>query len=179
LKPEFILDQNLRFVPIDPDALRKYVAELAQKAKQTSDVQEQVALQGELGVYLRSLDLFDEAMAVLSSALQKIKEHNLGLRIEIQNRIRLAHVYQEAKQYQLSDSLFLQVVEICRTVPEVESFLHFALQHSGKNEFDQGRYATALHFFEEALAIRLRSSAPADQIESTRAAIARVKELIV
>lgn len=178
MKPEFILTQNLRFIPKDPKALENYIAELAEKVKVTQDISEQVSLQGEIGVYLRSLDLFDEAANILQSVRQKIKENNLGLRKEIQNEIRLAHVFQEAKQFEKSNLLFDEVIEKCRTLPDATSLLHFALQHAGKNEFDQGRYSSALNFFEEALSIRIKESAPPDQIDSTRAAIARVKEVL-
>lgn len=178
VKPEFILTQNLRFVPKDPKALESHIAELAEKVKIAQDISEQVNLQGEIGVYLRSLDLFDEAANILQIVLLKIKENNLGLRKEVQNKIRLAHVFQEAKQFKKSNALFSEILEICRTDSEVVTMLHFALQHAGKNEFDQGHLTYALEYFEEALAIRIRDSAPNDQLESTRAALSRVKELI-
>jgi len=77
LKSEFILTQNLRFVPKDPKALENYIAELTQKVKDTHDISEQVSLQEEIGVYLRSLDLFDEAADLLQEVLLKIKKNNL------------------------------------------------------------------------------------------------------
>jgi len=178
MKPEFILTENLRFIPKDPMALKKYIDELKDRAKSTQDISEQVSLHGEIGVYLRSLGLFEEAQAVLQNVIKVIEKNKLGVRKEIQNKIRLAHVFQEAKQFQQSNHLFSEVIKTCRSIEEAFPLLHFALQHAGKNEFDQEKYATALENFEEALSLRLSVEAPLDQIESTQAAIARTKQLM-
>ncbi|MGZ3775573.1 MAG: tetratricopeptide repeat protein [Pseudobdellovibrionaceae bacterium] len=155
-----------------------YIAQLKDSLKTSKDLAERVNLQGEIGVYLRSLDQFVEAEAFLQEALQLIKENGLGVRKEIQSKIRLAHVFQEAKQFKKSDSLFCETLKICQTDSKAAPLLHFALQHAGKNEFDQGNLLPALQYFEEALSIRLRDSAPSDQRDSTQTAIARVKEVL-
>jgi tetratricopeptide (TPR) repeat protein len=51
----------------------------------------------------------------------------------------------------------------------------FGRQHFGKSRFDEGRYAEALELFERALAIRLTNGAPADQLASSRQAIAATR----
>lgn len=178
MKPEFVLTENLRFIPKDPRALKKYIDELKYQAKNTQDISERVSLQGEIGVCLRSLDLFEEAQAILQNVIEIIEKNNLGLRKVIQNKIRLAHVFQETKQFQQSNSLFSEVIQTCRSTDDASPLLHFALQHAGKNEFDQGKYAVALENFEEALSLRLSIAAPLDQVESTQAAIARTKQLM-
>lgn len=177
-KSEFILTESLRYIPKDPVTLRKHIEELKDRVKNAQDISEYVRLQGEIGVYLRSLDLFEEAQTVLQHVIDIIAKNKLGLRKEIQNKIRLAHVFQEAKKFQQSNLLFSEVVQTCRSIEEASPLLHFALQHAGKNEFDQGKYAEALENFEEALSLRQAQSAPSDQIQSTQAAIARTKQLM-
>ncbi|MGZ3805842.1 MAG: GNAT family N-acetyltransferase [Pseudobdellovibrionaceae bacterium] len=178
MKPEFVLTKNLRFIPKDRESLEIYIVQLKNKLKASQDLSERVNLQGELGVHLRALDLFDEAEAALQEVIEIIKENGLGLRKEIQNKIRLAHVFQEAKKFKQSNLLFVEIIRLCRTVDELNPLFHFALQHAGKNEFDQGKYSSALQHFEETLSLRLKELVPLDQIESTRTALARTKEVI-
>lgn len=127
---------------------------------------------------MRSLDLFEEAESSIKTALQLIFENNLGIGKETQNKIRLAHVYQEKKDFKQSSALFDEIIKTCRTNPSAEPLLHFALQHAGKNYFDQGQYQKARDFFEETLKIRKTISAPQDQLESTQMALNRVYELM-
>lgn len=159
-------------------ALERSVRELKVQLLLTQNIREQVSLLGQMGVYLRSLDLFDEAETALQQALQKVAQHKLGLRKEIQNKIRLAHVYQEAKKFRQSNSLFNEILNFCKKVEAAAPLLHFALQHSGKNQFDQGQYLVAFQAFEETLELRTKNSAPPDQLESTQSALLRLKEVM-
>lgn len=52
------------------------------------------------------------------------------------------------------------------------AYAYFAHQHLGKSLFDQGRLSEALDHFRAALRQRLDHDAPADQVASTRQAIA-------
>lgn len=178
MKPEFVLNKDLRFIPKDPESLRLHIEGLKRDLERAQDLNKQVSLLGDIGVYLRSLDLFDEAESSIKKALQLIAENKMGISKEIQNKIRLAHVYQEKMDFKLSSSLFDEIIKTCRTSSEAESYLHFALQHAGKNCFDQGQYQKARDFFEETLKIRKAISAPQDQLESTQMALDRVCELM-
>lgn len=177
-KPEFVLDENLRFVPKDPAALQNYVGSLKSDLGQIVDSVKRVSLLGEIGVYLRQLDHFEEAENHLQEALNIISDHNLGIAKEIQQKIRLAHVWQEKKYFNKSNQLFAEIIQVCQENIEAGSYLDFALQHVGKNYFDQGQYLLALGYFSEALEIRLKKNSPPDQIESSRAAIRRTQELM-
>jgi tetratricopeptide (TPR) repeat protein len=175
---EKIFDENLRERPSDPVGLREYTKELVQALEGESDPKKRVSLLGELGVHLRSLEDLDDAEKSLLEALQIIKENNLGIGREVQQKIRLAHVYQWKKSFKISDALFTEVIEVCRANSEVSRYLAFALQHSGKNQFDQGKLREALSLFEEALVIRMKENAPEDQLESTKLAVRRTKVLL-
>lgn len=173
---DYYFDENLRDIPTHPEQLKKYVEKLNLDIKSKDSPKDQVRIMGEMGVYLRQLMQLDEAEQILSKALELIETHCLGLKFETQQKIRLAHVYQWNKKFIDSNRLFSEVVQSCRNNPELSGYLAFALQHAGKNLFDQGKFADALSCFEEALQIRVQNNVPKDQIESTQLAIQVTKD---
>lgn len=177
-KPKFRCDENLRDIPGDANYLREYVEHLKLSFESTSTPKEQVRLLGEIGVYLRSLQELDQAQQILCRALDIVFTHRLGMRYEIQQKIRLAHVLQWQRRFHESNKLFDEIIQVCKSSCEVSSYLDFAYQHAGKNSFDQAQYMQALDFFQKALMIRERNSAAKEQIESSRHAIHRVEQLM-
>lgn len=173
-KPEFYFDENLRDVPVDPDGLRLYVSKLQTSLDSTLDVRKRVSLLGEIGVYLRSLNELDKSQSVLEIALEEVNQHHLGIRVEVQQKIRLAHTLQWKKDFKKSTALFDEILNICRSNPDAEFYLDFALQHAGKNYFDQNLYQAAKVAFLEALHLRKQRKAPQDQLESTELALKTV-----
>lgn len=176
-KPEFYLDLNLRFRPEDLAHLNQYIQFLHDGLRALDDPKEVVRAMGELGVNLRSADRFDEAEVMLKKALEIVAEKKLGISQEVQQKLRLAHVYQEQERFSESNGLFQECLDLCEK-EHLDHFYPFALQHHGKNLFDQKRYGEALDFFERALALRIQNKVPQDQIESTRRAVERTKELL-
>lgn len=176
--PEFETDENLRSIPKDPEGLLDHVQEMHESLEAIEDPKKLVSVLGEMGVYLRTLGELDAAEGCLSEALRLIHEKNLGIRAEVQNMIRLAHVLQWRKEFDQSTEIFQQIIEICRSDEEANSYLDFALQHSGKNLFDQKKYPEAYALFEEAYDIRKSKNAPKDQIESTEMALRVTKARI-
>lgn len=179
IKPQFILNENLRFVPEDHTALRNYIEALKTDLAETIDPNKRASLLGEIAVYLRSLNRFQEAETYLFDALGIISSQNLGTAKEVQQKIRLAHVWQENKDFKKSNALFAEVIQVCRENGDANPYFDFALQHAGKNYFDQGQYQLALDYFSEALEIRLKKNSPPDQIESSQAAIRRTQEIML
>lgn len=175
---EIYFDENLRDVPRDPDGFGHYVVEIEASLKEVANPQQQVRLLGELGHHLRVLGDLQKAEQLLRKALQIVHDHKLGLQWEVQQKIRLAHVLQWKREFKASDRLFSEVIAVCRSNSDVDMYLAFALQHAGKNLFDQNKFREALELFEEAMNIRLERRAPQDQIESTELAIKRIKSLL-
>ncbi|MFS4458010.1 hypothetical protein [Bdellovibrio sp. HCB2-146] len=175
---EKYFDENLRDNPKDPEGLRNFSIELEQSLKLTTDPLQRIRFLGELGVHLRTLGDLDRAEQCLRDALKIIQENNLGIKWEIQQKIRLAHVLQWKRSFNESDSLFSEIINTCRSNVDATIYLDFALQHAGKNFFDQNRLREALAFFEETMSLRLKRKAPQDQIESTDLAIKRTKSLL-
>ena len=178
MKPEFYLDENLRFIPKDPSALKSYIEGLKIKLDSEALPLNKVNLMGEIGYYLNCLCKHSEAKKILEKTLKIIDKEHLGLKKRIQNEIRLGHVLQFQKDFKQSNLLFSSIINICSKNNYLEYFLSYAYQHNGKNLFDQKRYQDALDCFQEALKLRLKQNAPKDQVESTRSAIHRTKELI-
>ena len=176
LRPELLYDeQTLRDYSNDPEAVRAFLVDLKTQFEASSDISQQVSLLGEMGVYLRVLGELDTAEAKLQEALRLIEENGLGLKKDVQQKIRLAHVYQWQKNFTKSDAFFVEILSICRSDEDAEVYLDFALQHAGKNFFDQERYAEALECFSKTLTLREGRKAPPDQIESTQQALREVK----
>ncbi len=171
-------DENLRNIPVDPIGMRKYVIEKLGSLSSVKDHGKRVSILGEAGVHLRVLGDLKEAEDVLREALRIVNDEQLGIRREIQQKLRLAHVLQYKQQFKRSNALFDEAIAVCRTNEEAGFYLHFALQHAGKNLFDQNRFTEALELFEEAMEIRLKNDASADLIKSTAMAIARTKALL-
>lgn len=170
-------DDQLRDVPSDPEGLKQYISELDESLQKTSDAKAQVRLLGEMGVHLLSLRELEAAKGKLLEALKIVEENQLGIKLEIQQKIRLAHVLQWQGLYNESNILFQKIIAVCRIDAQAQVYLDFALQHSGKNLFEQKRYLEALVHFEEAMDIRIIRNAPIDQIESTKLAIAKTRSL--
>ncbi len=174
--PNFGYDgQTLREVVQDAEGLRSYIADLETQLQQSKDPVKQASLLGEIGTYLRSLGDLDQAEQKLKSALALIETHALGSQRQAQQMIRLAHVYQWKKDFAQSNALFEQVISLCQEDRYAKAYLDFALQHAGKNFFDQERWSEALVCFQKALELRIEKASPQDQIESTEKAIAETK----
>lgn len=171
-------DNNLRDVCDNLPALEEHVTYLLKIARETLDVTQKIRYLGEAGVYLRILLRLDEAESVLRETLRLVKNNQMELSFEVQQKIRLAHVLQWLKKFDESDALFSQVIEICRTQSAAAMYLSFAYQHAGKNFYDQGRFAEALDFFEQAHQLRSQECAPEDQMKSTELSIQRTHEML-
>lgn len=171
-KPALLTDDDtLHEYAQDPEELSHYIERLKTEIKMAVEPIDKVRRLGETGVYLRSAGRLEEAEIYLLQALAIIETYELGLKIETQQKIRLAHVYQWQKNFTGSDELFEEVLNTCRQHAEADSLLPFALQHAGKNYFDQYKYKKALNCFEEALKLRTERASPSDQIASTERAL--------
>lgn len=174
--PVFKFDERLREIPESQAAFDTYLAYLQKQLTIETRPAEKAALLGELGVQLRCANRLDEAEARLREALKIITTDRLGVRRQVQQNLRLANVLQWQGKFDESTALFEETLATCKGIAEAMPYLDFALHHSGKNLFDQAKYADALGRFEEALVIRKRREAPADQIQSTEQAISETKK---
>lgn len=170
--PVFLIDEEtLREVVQNSEEFNQYIENLRRKMKSVHEPSKKATLLGDIGACLRIAGRLDDAETCLLQALALIETHELGLKLEMQQKIRLAHIYQWQKNFSGSEDLFDEVVETCRQQKEADFYLPFALQHAGKNFFDQHKYRKALSCFEEALKLRTERASPDDQVESAQKAL--------
>jgi tetratricopeptide (TPR) repeat protein len=170
-------DANLRETPHDRSAMERGVAWLARQIINVgSDLHATARLKGMHGVYSRILGQLDSAEASLKSAVE-MSQSVLDARLVYINELRLAHVYQWQGRFELSTPMFEELLVRAEKDRHLGLLLDFAMQHAGKNAFDQGKYAEALSHFAGALALR-RLKNDARLLHSTETAIAVTRERI-
>lgn len=182
-EPSFLIDpQTLRDRPVDEAATRARLSEL--EAAGEEGEAECVPLLRMLGETARACEVGWRVLGRLGGPGDPEALERSGV-IPIDSAraaIRLAHALHWNGDLDLADDLYSTVIRSLANaameddprVPELEAFAH---QHLGKLRFEEGRYDIARFHFEHALGLREKIGAPADQIESTRQALARVEEL--
>lgn len=147
-------DESLREAPLDPQA---FGAAVDRRVDAIATVKSQparlLAMLAETTPLLRIAGRLDEARRTASAAIA-LAELLEDPRAAFENRLRLAHVMQWERRFELSNPLFDQLIAQARGTPELADLADAVLQHAGKNLFDQHRYAEAAHCFREALALR-------------------------
>lgn len=167
-------NQDLREVLNSPGDVERACGLLRESLQQSGVDQAKVF--GQLGVYLRLLGKLEEAEYCLIKSVRTLESTKASASRVIAAWLRLAHVYQWQQRYAEAGAIFAATVEEARRLEDQGELESFALQHAGKNLFDQARYAEAQRFFEQALMIRERLN-NADLIQSSRVAVARAQEL--
>lgn len=173
----YTFNDQLRDVPENPKDMLNYILEEKEKLKSIKEPKKRVEVLGKIGSFARMLEELDDAEAFLGEALELINEHDLGVRLWVANGIRLAHVYQWMRAFDIAEEMFFNIVEMCDEKKEVSEYLNFALQHFGKFYFDLGEYEEALEYFEEAMELR-KTIGDDSLIKSTQFAIDVTKKHI-
>lgn len=165
LNLKYTFDLNLHELLENPVDVDQHINTLL-KSIPTGSLMRSKAL-GEIGVFLRMRRHLDESQKYLEEAVTLSKLCNDNGRLLSVQKIRLAHVYQWQKKFELSNAIFEKFMQ-----SDEQSIIDFIWQHAGKNYFDQNRYSEALDAFEKALIFRRAKNSPTDQVESTEFAIA-------
>ncbi len=174
--PAYKFDSNLHETPSSHEEFYNFISRCrTELANPSPEVRKSVL--AKLGFALRVTRKFDEAKKVFKEAIGLCSISNIGPLINA--KIRLAHVYQWECRFDLSNEIFEDLEKLYLSKTVSNSIKGTYWQHRGKNEFDQKNYSRALVYFEKALSIREGESAPIDQIDSTKFAILRTKELAV
>ncbi len=164
------IDEDLREAPKDLNLVLSRIDEVAAAMNEDVETEDRVRHLGELGFLYRTIGELDAAEAFLGEVMELIEEDDLGPRFYVIYGIRLAHVWQWQMRFEESNPMFDSIIEVCEKVTECQDLLDFALQHMGKNLFDQGRFDEAALFFEQALLLRLKKC-DKKLIESTKRAL--------
>ena len=89
---KFSFNTSLREVPDDSRLMALFVEANKSEVDNIKEPIERVKILGEIGSYSRMLENFDEAEEFLDKAMVLIDEHDLGIKLWVQNGIRLAHL---------------------------------------------------------------------------------------
>lgn len=172
----YSFDERLREGPCDPVSMGQGVDWLCEQLEQPGrSPREQARLAGQIGAYGRMLGRDALAHAAIQRAL-RIAEELGDLRLLIVNTLRLAHLEQWQGRFDVSTARFTWAIQQCEERPELASLLDTALQHAGKNVFDQGQYDLARSYFTRALGLRRQKGDP-ELLRSTEHALAVLERL--
>ncbi|GEN31567.1 tetratricopeptide (TPR) repeat protein [Cerasibacillus quisquiliarum] len=167
---KFHFDDDLREVPISKGDMIKGINFIKESLSYVQTEGEKAKLYGLIGVYSRIVQQLDESKRYLDLAV-KINESHQNDRARFVNELRLAHTHQWMKNFTVSNKIFNRLVNQALENDNYKTtYLDFVYQHAGKNFFDQGKYHSALTYFEEALEIRMRKDNQ-ELIDSTTYAI--------
>ena len=167
------IEKNLRDVAVNPHEMTQACFEI-----QNYLISPLSEIESSLGraSWLAQLGTLQRILLKLSDAE---KSHKECLRLLLANpttsdkvlaaQIRLAHVYQWQRRFELSNELFFETLGKLKSSAN-RLLLSFGWQHQGKNLFDQGLFKEALECFYEALRIR-EELQKSDLMESTELSI--------
>ena len=168
----FSFDARLREVPNDTAAMTQAVDWLEARARAAATPRDAAHALGMAGALARMLGEFARAQRLLEAALAACPaDDEETRRLATVNALRLAHVFQQRCEYATADAMFARLIDAVAHEPALSALRATALQHAGKNAFDQGRLAAAERQFAEALALRVAAGQD-DLAESSRHALA-------
>lgn len=166
-QPPYHFNEDLKEIPENQSEWMGFVANLKQQLLLETQLDQKISLYEHIGMAQRILKNYDEAEFYLKKALNYSYSYPKVSRL-IQNFIRLAHVYQWKKEFSKSQLLFDLAKILIDENSISESLLAAYHQHLGKLYFDQQYYGKAQAEFSTALSLRIKNSAPVDQIESSQ-----------
>ena len=154
------LDDALREAPLDAAAFAREADRLADAiGSARSQPRELLDRLGEATPVLRIAGRLDEARRAASAAVA-LADLLEDPRAAFENQVRLAHVMQWEKRFDLATAWFDRLEAQARSMALFRDLLPAVLEHAGRNLFDQGRHAQAAQRFREALALRQAAGDP-------------------
>lgn len=175
---DFYFGDDLKEIPFSKNEMINRIQYLKEQEKKLSDNEEELGkLYGLIGVYLRIIGDFEESKKYLQLAIMANERSDNGTNLFV-NKLRLANTYQWERNFQKSNEMFEELVEIAEKYVEYKGYLDFVYQHNGKNLFDQEEYELALTNFKKALAIRIQKGNN-ELIQSTELAIKICSEMAI
>ncbi|HLS09584.1 tetratricopeptide repeat protein [Lentibacillus sp.] len=166
----FKFGPNLREIPLNKmDMLHGMMYLQKQLDDKTLDDTEKGKLHGLLGYFLRVIGELDESKRHLNEAIAIFRDSGRKQSVFI-NQLRLANTYQWETDYETSNKMFAELMDLAENNPDYIEYRDFVYEHQGKNLFDQGEYEQALDLFHKALALR-SGNRNSELIKTTETAI--------
>lgn len=177
---KFSYGDDLREVPEDSEQMRKGLDWLQDKIIELApdDTKKAAVLLAQIGGYARIMGDFDLSEKCYHDAIKSFESLKATEQV-FATKLRLAVTYQFQKKFTKSTEIYEKAIKIMRSSksPAVRNYLDFALQHFGKQKFEQGFFQEALDFFMETYELRIVKG-DLDLVASTEFAINKTKEKI-
>ncbi len=172
--PEYQVGRDLRDLPKDATAYFQFLKNIEKDLQQNLSSNDRLAALEVYAIASRRAGQLNSAELSLKVAIQICEKENYPEKL-LQNKIRLAHVFQWKRSFDRANDLFLECEKQLNSVTSPALVAAF-WQHKGKNLFDQEFYELSAECFQKALDLRLQTQAPEDQIESSRFALEVAQE---
>lgn len=166
--PDYKFNSDLKEIPTEPKELEEFIKINQEQLKSVTNLNEKRHYYENLSFAYRITNQLDFAETYLKKALA-LSINNINH--QIQNSIRLAHVYQWQREFKKSMALFDQAKALINEHDAPKQLFASYYQHLGKFYFDQKFYGLAACQFEAALKIRTDLNVSLELIESTRSAL--------
>lgn len=165
----FKFGPNLREVPLNKMDMLYGMMYLQKQLDSTTDQAEQGKLHGLLGYFLRVIGELEDSKRHLHQAISIFREMDRKQSVFI-NQLRLAHTYQWHNDFDTSNQMFDELMDLAENDSDYLEYRDFVYQHQGKNLFDQEKYREALDYFQKALELR-KDNRNSELINATETAI--------
>lgn len=155
LSREAEFDDRLHELPIDRDLMERALArahDLLQEARRRDDSASILRLLGYLGDASRVLGRSEEAVALLTEAVERA-EADGNRRLIVANRLRLAEALKYDGDLGKAEAIFRVVLHEAQD-PTLLDYRDFALQHLAKCCLELGKAVEAVTLLEQALILR-------------------------
>lgn len=176
----FSYGDDLREVPEDSEQMRKGLEWLQDKLVELGpeDAGKAAGLLTQIAGYARIMGDFPLSEKCFKDSIRVFEEAG-KTELVFLNKLRMAVLYQHMKNYTKSSEIYTGAIKFIRASKsaKVQNYLDFALQHYGKQLYEQKRFKDALDHFMEAYELRL-AKGDLDLMSSTEIAISKAKEAI-
>ena len=167
------IEKNLRDVALNPSEMAQACFEIQNYLKSPlSEIESplgRASWLAQVGTLQRILLKLEDAEKSHKECLRLLLANQATSDKVLAAQIRLAHVYQWQRRFDLSNEVFSKTLLALKPSAN-KLLLSFGLQHQGKNLFDQSLFKEALECFYEALEIR-KDLKKTDLMESTELSI--------
>lgn len=174
----FSYGDDLREVPEDSEQMRKGLDWLQDKVVELGpdDSKKAAVLLAQIGGYARIMGDFELSEKCYLDAIKAFEDLKASEQV-FATKLRLAVTFQYQRKFSKSTEIYEKAIKIMRSSKSasVRNYLDFAIQHFGKQKFEQGFFSEALDYFMEAYELRIVKG-DLDLVASTEFAINKTKE---
>ncbi len=174
----FSFGDDLREVPEDSHQMKKGLDWLQDKLVELGpeDNKKAAVILSHIGGYARIMGDLELSEKCYLDAIKVFEELKMSEQV-FASKLRLAVTYQHKGNTSKSSEIYTKAIKVIKgsKSQSVRGYLDFALQHYGKQKFEQKLYQEALNLFMEAYELRIIKG-DLELLSSTELAISKTRE---